>query len=139
MCSWTSSLPTLTPASAVALQSSDLVVLVANPDVPCLRNLQRLLDAVRLSGVSTEQLRILLNRASDTGGLSISQIESVLGLMLDWKIPSDYRTVSSAITSGTPVRVGELARYFESVARAISGESYEPPGEMADEGRPLSD
>lgn len=134
---------TLTPASAAAVQSSDLVVLVANPDVPCLRNLQRLLDAVRLSGVSAEQLRILLNRASDTEGLSIAQIEGVLGLTLDWRIPSDYRTVSAAITSGTPVRAGELGRYLESVARAIGGESYEPPagaaGETAGEGRPLSD
>lgn len=121
---------TLTPASAVAVQSSDLVVLVANPDVPCLRNLQRLLDAVRLSGVSTEQLRVLLNRASDHEGLSIAQIEGVLGLTLDWRIPSDYRTVSAAITSGTPVRAvrtGEFLRHLEAVARAIGGETYDPP------------
>jgi pilus assembly protein CpaE len=121
---------TLTPASAVALQSSDMVVLVANPDVPCLRNLQRLLDAVRLSGVSGDQLRVLLNRASDHDALSIAQIESVLGLTLDWRIPSDYRTVSAAITSGTPVRAvrsGDLPRYLEAVARAIGGETYEVP------------
>ena len=121
---------TLTPASAVALQSSDLVVLVANPDVPCLRNLQRLLDAVRLSGVSADQLRVLLNRASDHDALSIAQIESVLGLTLDWRIPSDYRTVSAAITSGTPVRAvrsGDLPRHLEAVARAIGGENYELP------------
>ena len=119
---------TLTPASAVAVQSSDLVVLVANPDVPCLRNLQRLLDAVRLSGVSADQLRVLLNRASDHEGLSIAQIEGVLGLTLDWRIPSDYRTVSAAITSGTPVRAvrtGDLLRHLEAVARAIGGETYE--------------
>jgi pilus assembly protein CpaE len=121
---------TLTPASAVVLQSSDLVVLVANPDVPCLRNLQRLLDAVRLSGVSADQLRVLLNRASDHDALSIAQIESVLGLTLDWRIPSDYRTVSAAITSGTPVhavRSGDLPRHLEAVARAIGGENYELP------------
>ena len=121
---------TLTPATAVALQCSDLVVLVANPDVPCLRNLQRLLDAVRLAGVSADQLRVLLNRSSDHDGLSVSQIESVLGLTLDWRIPSDYRTVSSAIASGVPVRSlrgGDLVRHFEAVARAIGGEVYETP------------
>ncbi len=115
---------TLTPASAVVLQSSDLIVLVANPDVPCLRNLQRLLDAVRLAGVSLDQLRVLLNRSSDHEGLSVSQIESALGLTLDWRVPSDYRSVSSAITSGVPVRAvrgGDLARHFEYVARALSG------------------
>jgi pilus assembly protein CpaE len=125
---------TLTPATAVALQCSDLVVLVANPDVPCLRNLQRLLDAVRLAGVSAEQLRVLLNRASDHDGLSAAQIEGVLGLTLDWRIPSDYRTVSGAITSGVPVRAlrgGDLVRHVEAVARAIGGEVYEAPASPA--------
>lgn len=110
---------TLTPASAAALQSSDLVVLVANPDVPCLRNLQRLIDAVRLSGVSVDQLRILLNRGSDSEAFMVSQIETVLGLTLDWRIPSDYRTVSAALTAGTPVRGGGLARHLEAVARSV--------------------
>jgi pilus assembly protein CpaE len=123
---------TLSPATAVALQSSDLVVLVANPDVPCLRNLQRLFDAVRLSGVSTDQLRVLLNRSSDQDGLSTSQIEGVLGLPLDWRIPSDYRTVSAAITSGVPVRSvrgSDLVRHIEAVARAIGGDVYEAPSD----------
>jgi pilus assembly protein CpaE len=125
---------TLTPATAVALQSSDLVVLVANPDVPCLRNLQRLLDAVRLAGVSSEQLRVLLNRAADQDAQSVAQIERVLGLTLDWRIPSDYRTVSAAITSGVPmrsVRGAELVRHVEAVARAIGGETYDPPAPSA--------
>jgi pilus assembly protein CpaE len=121
---------TLTPATAVALQCSDLVVLVANPDVPCLRNLQRLLDAVRLAGVSTAQLRVLLNRTSDHDSVSVAQIESVLSVALDWRVPSDYRSVSAAITSGVPVRAiraGELVRHIEAVARAIGGEAYDAP------------
>jgi pilus assembly protein CpaE len=121
---------TLTPSSVVALQASDLVVLVANPDVPCLRNLQRLVDAVRLSGVAAGQLRVLLNRAAEQDGLSTAQIEQVLGLTLDWRIPSDYRTVSAAITSGVPIRSirgGDVGRHLEAVARAIGGETYEEP------------
>jgi pilus assembly protein CpaE len=117
----------LTASAAAALQASDLVVLVANPDVPCLRNLQRLIDAVRLSGVSGDRLRVLLNRASDDGVVSVAQIEGVLGMTIDWSVPSDYRTVSAAVTSGEPVRTvrgSDLQRHFEAVARAIAGESY---------------
>jgi len=33
--------------ASVALQVSDAIMLVANPDVPCLRNLQRLIDGVK--------------------------------------------------------------------------------------------
>jgi Flp pilus assembly CpaE family ATPase len=63
--SWVDAGSTLTPATVAALQASDLAVLVANPDVPCLRNLRRLTDAVRLSGVASDRLRVLLNRASE--------------------------------------------------------------------------
>ena len=40
---------TLMPPAATALQLSDAIMLVANPDVPCLRNLQRIIDAVKRS------------------------------------------------------------------------------------------
>src|SRR4051812_47198244 len=54
----------------VALQVSDAILLVANPDVPCLRNLQRLIDGVKSAGVPGERLQIILNRASEFGVLS---------------------------------------------------------------------
>ncbi len=65
--------------AAAALQLSDPILLVANPDVPCLRNLQRLIDAVKTAGVPVERLQIVLNRASEFGVLSTAQIERVLG------------------------------------------------------------
>ena len=45
---------TLSPSAVAALTIADVVVLVANPDLPCLRNLQRLTDALRL-GDSAER------------------------------------------------------------------------------------
>jgi len=117
---------TLTPAIAAALQVADVVVLVANPDVPCLRNLRRLIDAVRLEGVSGDRLRILLNRASDYGAVSVAQIGGVLGVPIDWSVPSDYRAVAAAVTSGVPVRslraASELQRHLEGVARGLAGD-----------------
>jgi pilus assembly protein CpaE len=113
----------LTTCTAMALQMSDVVMLVANPDVPCLRNLHRLIDAVKLAGVVGERLKIVLNRASEFGVLSAPQIERVLGLSLDFTVNSDYRTVASALNSGVPVsalRPSELHAQFERIARAIS-------------------
>jgi len=115
---------TLTPCTALALQLSDVVMLVANPDVPCLRNLQRLIDAVKIAGVVGERLKIVLNRASEFGVLSTAQIERVLGLAIDYKVNSDYRTVASAVNSGVPVsalRVSELQTQLDGIARALAG------------------
>ena len=113
----------MTPAT-VALQLSDQILLVANPDVPCLRNLQRLIDAVKAAGVPAERLRIVLNRASEFGVLSTAQIERVLGLSIAYSVNSDYRTVASAVNSGVPVsnlRASEINGQLDTIARAIAG------------------
>lgn len=113
---------TLTASAVAALTVSDEVLLVANPDVPCLRNLQRLTDALRLAGVGPERIRIVLNRTSDHGALLVSQIERALGRTIDFQVMSDYRTVAAAMNSGVPVssvRAGDLASQIDVIARAI--------------------
>ncbi len=117
---------------------------MANPDVACLRNLQRLIDAVRLEGVSADRLRLLLNRTSDESAVSVAQISDVLGLAIDWSVPSDYRAVNAAVTSGVPVRTlrasSDLQRHLEGVVRALADDW---PSDSAPESRatvaPLED
>lgn len=110
--------------AAVALQLSDAILLVANPDVPCLRNLQRLIDGVKAEGVPVERLQIVLNRASESGGLSTAQIERVLGFNISFTVNSDYRTVAAAVNSGVPIatqRASELNTQLDTIARALAG------------------
>jgi pilus assembly protein CpaE len=112
----------LTASAVAALTVSDLVLLVANPDVPCLRNMPRLVDALRLAGVAPEQVRIVLNRTSDNGALQRSQIERALGRTIDFQVLSDYRTMAAAMNSGVPVssvRGGELPTQIDVIARGI--------------------
>jgi pilus assembly protein CpaE len=120
---------TLVPPATTALQLSDAIMLVANPDVPCLRNLQRIIDAVKSTGVAPERLKIVLNRASEFGVLSTAQIERVLGLSIAHCVNSDYRTVASAVNSGVPVsalRVTELNKQLDAIARSLTGVSDRP-------------
>ena len=110
--------------AAAALQLSDTIMAVANPDVPCLRNLQRLIDAVKTAGVPVERLKVIMNRASEFGVLSAAQIERVLGFNISHSVASDYRTVASAVNSGVPVsalRASEINGQLDSIARAIAG------------------
>ena len=119
--------------AAAALQLSDAILLVANPDVPCLRNLQRLIDAVKTAGVPGERLQIVLNRASEFGVLSTAQIERVLGLNIAFSVNSDYRTVASAVNSGVPVstlRASEINGQLDAIARAIAGFTAKRAGQV---------
>jgi pilus assembly protein CpaE len=114
----------LTATSAAALQRADLVMLVANPDVPCLRNLPRLTDAVRMAGVASERIRIVLNRAADSGALPVAQIEAVLGRRIDYSVTSDYRTVASALNAGVPVsalRPCDVQTQLGALAKGVLG------------------
>jgi pilus assembly protein CpaE len=113
---------TLTATAVAALTSADLVLLVANPDVLCLRNLQRLSDALRLAGVAPERVHIVLNRTSENGLLLVPQIEGVLGRPIEFQVTSDYRTVAASVNTGVPVaclRPSELQAQIDAIARAL--------------------
>jgi pilus assembly protein CpaE len=115
---------TMTACAAVALTMSDVVMLVANPDMPCLRNLQRYGDALRLTGVAPERVRIVLNRTSENGVLPVGEIEKVLNRTIDHQLPSDYRTVAAALSTGVPVsclRSTELHVQITAMARSLVG------------------
>ncbi len=113
---------TLNPCVAAALLGSDEVHLVANPDVPCLRNLQRLRHLVGVAGVPAERLRYVLNRTSETAGVPLREIEEALGRHIDHRFTSDYRAVAAALNAGVPLsamRAGALRAELDAFARAI--------------------
>jgi pilus assembly protein CpaE len=108
--------------AVAALYTADTMFLVANPDVPSVRNAQRLLDRVRQLGACGERVRILLNRAAEPYPIPPKQIESALGHPIHHTFPSDYKTVSTALNSGVPLALtgnSDIAAQFDSFTRGI--------------------
>jgi pilus assembly protein CpaE len=108
--------------TSAALYAADQMFLVANPDVPSLRNAQRLLDRVRELGACGERARLLLNRAAEPYPIPPKQIEAALGHPIHHTFPSDYKTVSAALNSGTPLTMtgnSELATQFDQFTRRV--------------------
>src|SRR5918994_2892815 len=112
-------------ASAVAaLYAAETVFLVTNPDVPSIRNAQRLIDRVRQLGAGSERVKILLNRVSDQHLIAPKQIETALGYSIHHSFASDYRTVSTALNSGVPLTLtnhSEISAQFGSFAKGLLG------------------
>ena len=98
---------TINALAVSALYAADTVFLIANPDVPSIRNAQRLVDRVRQLGAGSERVKILLNRTSDNLLIAPKQIETALGYGIHHSFASDYRTVSTALNSGVPVAQSE--------------------------------
>ena len=94
---------TLNSFVVATLYTADTVFLIANPDVPSIRNAQRLVDRVRQLGAGAERVKILLNRTSDQNLIAPKQIETALGYGIHHAFTSDYRTVSTALNSGVPL------------------------------------
>ena len=104
--------------TVAALYTADQMFLVANPDVPSIRNAQRLLDRVRQLGACGERVRFLLNRAAEPYPIPPKQIETALGHPIHHTFPSDYKTVSTALNSGVPLAStgnSDIASQFDSV------------------------
>jgi pilus assembly protein CpaE len=93
--------------SAAALYAADRIFLVANPDVPSVRNAQRILERIRELGASSDRVRILLNRAQEPYPIPPKQIETAVGHPIHYTFPSDYRTVSTALNSGVPLTLAD--------------------------------
>ena len=125
-----------------SLFTADTIGLVANPDVPSIRNAQRLLDRVRQMGASPDRVRLLLNRAAEPFPIPPAQIEAAVGHPIDHMFPSDYKTVSAALNSGVPLALTgntPLAAQFDSFTRRMldarecgaGGRGPGPRGEVA--------
>jgi pilus assembly protein CpaE len=107
-----------------ALYAADTIFLVTNPDVPSIRNAQRLVDRVRQLGAGSERVKILLNRVSDQHLIAPKQIETALGYGIHHTFSSDYRTVSTALNSGVPLALtnhSEISAQFGSFTRHLLG------------------
>lgn len=118
--------------AVAALYAADTVFLVTNPDVPSIRNAQRLVDRVRQLGAGSERVKILLNRVSDQHLIAPKQIETALGYGIHHTFSSDYRTVSTALNSGVPIALtnnSELSAQFGSFTRQMLGMSDEAKAE----------
>ncbi len=115
---------TIHACSVAALYAADTVFLVTNPDVPSIRNAQRLVDRVRQLGAGSERVKILLNRSGDQQLIAPKQIETALGYGIHHTFSSDYRTVSTALNSGVPLALtnhSEIASQFGSFTKHLVG------------------
>jgi pilus assembly protein CpaE len=112
----------LSPSAVAGLYTADQICLIASPDVPSVRNAQRLLDRIGQLGTSGERVRLLLNRAAEPYPIPPSQIEKAIGLPIFQTFLSDYKTVSTALNSGVPIALAgnsELASQFDQFARRL--------------------
>jgi len=87
-----------------AMESADRVLLVTQLDLPCLRNVVRLLMSFEEIDGLSEKVEIVVNRAGlDSGQISLRKAKETLGRDIFALLPNDYRTMVSVRNNGVPL------------------------------------
>ena len=92
-----------TPLDLQAIRSSDHVLLITQLDLPCLRNVVRLLMSIdTIEGVA-DRVKIIVNRCGlDKNQISIKKAEETIGRQVYWQIPNNFSVVSECRNNGVP-------------------------------------
>jgi pilus assembly protein CpaE len=94
--------PAFTEHVLVALDSSDVTILLGTLDIPAIKNLRLALDTLDQLGHPRESLVLVLNRSDAKVGLSASDVTSALGRPIAVEIPNSV-AVPAATNRGEAI------------------------------------
>jgi len=110
----------LNDTSLEALNSADLVALLARADVPGLRRAAWMMQTALQMGVAREHFRLVLNRLS-SGKISVAKAEELVGVKVLQSLPDDRRATLAAANDGGPLTgINKLSRGYASLARSAA-------------------
>lgn len=88
----------------VAFEMADVILLVIQLEINCVRNSGRLLQLFRQYEGLGERIKVVVNRAgSHSSEIGIRKAEEILGLPLKWQIPNDTRSFQASHARGVPI------------------------------------
>jgi pilus assembly protein CpaE len=123
------------PLDLAALEVADTVLLVTQLDLPCLRNVVRLMQFFDQYDGLSEKIKVVVDRLGlDETQISLNKALETIGREIFWEIPNDYHIMVESRNNGVPLLTqapkAKLTRAIEGLARKID-ESLGP--EAADE------
>jgi len=85
-----------------AYEASTDLLLLSSTDVPGVRSLRRLLDAIDAIGMVDQRRHLVINRSTDRYGISIGDVEETAGMEAAAEIPA-AKEVAMSTNQGIPV------------------------------------
>jgi pilus assembly protein CpaE len=111
--------PGFSPEVIATIDASSSICMLGMLDAPSLKNTKLGLETLQLMGYGLDKVRIVLNRADTSVGITHADVAHVLGRVPDVLIPSQREVVRS-INAGEPIvlasRKSEPAKAFRALA-----------------------
>jgi pilus assembly protein CpaE len=118
----------------VALQAAEHVLLVTQLDLPCLRNVVRLMMSFEDVEGLKDKIKIVVNRVGlENGQISMKKAEETVGREMFWRIPNDYRVMAEVRNNGVPlIEQAPRATLTQSILGLAETLCGEEPGDEGD-------
>jgi pilus assembly protein CpaE len=115
--------PGFTPEVIATIDSATALCMIGMLDAPSLKNTRLGLETLGLMGVASDKVKIVLNRADTSVGISHADVLTVLGRAPDVLVPSN-RDVVRSINKGEPIvlsgKRSEAAKAFRALAEVYA-------------------
>lgn len=126
----------------VALLAATDVLLITQLDLPCLRNVVRLLMSFEEFEGLKEKTKIVVNRAGlDSGQISMNKAQETIGGEFYWQIPNDYGLMVDVRNNGVPLVIqapkASITRSIVEMGEKLNGDSHsEEQTDVSSEAKP---
>ena len=111
--------PGFTPEVIATIDSATAICMVGMLDAPSLKNTRLGLETLGLMGVPSDKVKVVLNRADTSVGISHADVVNVFGRAPDMLVPSS-RDIVRSINKGEPIvlsgKRSEAAKAFRALA-----------------------
>ncbi len=122
---------TYSAVDMAAIENATRVLLVTQLDLPCLRNVVRLMMGFEeIEGLS-QKVEIVVNRAGlDAGQISLKKAKETLGREIFALLPNDYRTMVEVRNNGVPLIIqapkAAITQSIRDLAAKLKGGNNAP-------------
>jgi len=110
----------------VALEMATSILLVTQLDLPCLRNVVRLMMSFGQMDSLKDKVKIVVNRVGLDNQIGLKKAQETIGREIFWQLPNDYRVMVEVRNNGVPLieqaPKAAITQAIVGLAEALSGE-----------------
>lgn len=108
----------------VAFEMADVILVVLQLDLPCLRNTSRLLKLFAQFDGMSERIKLVANRVgAHDSEISIKKAEETLKMPISWQIPNALKMFAAARGQGVPIEAvaagNKIQQLFVEMSRSL--------------------
>jgi pilus assembly protein CpaE len=123
------------PLDRLALDLADHVLLVTQLDLPCLRNVVRLMMSFNEMDGLTDKVKVVVNRVGvDKSQISFKKAQETIGREIYWQVPNDFRTMVEVRNNGVPLLEqapkAAITHSMNQLAESLDGAEPEESAEL---------